>query len=97
MLASLDNIILEIFVQVKSAGEAESDDKEDARTRSEIKLYRCSDAEGTLKITEVNYSMLIVVESGTVFFIENMNSSFDDLFALSLYETSSSLKWSFLL
>ena len=35
------------------AGDAESDDKEDARTRKEIKLYRCSDAEGTLKITEV--------------------------------------------
>ena len=52
MLASLDNNT-NLSIQVKSAGEAESDDKEDARTRSEIKLYRCSDAEGTLKITEV--------------------------------------------
>lgn len=39
--------------QVKPASEAEADDKLDLTTRKVIKLYQCTDEEGTLRIREV--------------------------------------------
>ena len=41
------------FFQVKPASEAEADDKLDLTTRKVIKLYQCTDEEGTLRIREV--------------------------------------------
>ena len=61
--------------KVKAASEVESDDKEDVRTRKDIKLYRCSDEDGTLKITEVKTGPLLQsdLESKDSFIVDNGN------------------------
>ncbi len=57
-------------------GTPDSDDKEDVRTRKEIKLYRCSDADGTLRVTEVKAGPLLQsdLRSEDSFFVDNGNS-----------------------
>lgn len=45
--------------KVKAAAEVEADEKEDVRIRKEIKLYRCSDEDGTLKVSEVKTGPLL--------------------------------------
>ncbi len=60
---------------MKPAAEAESDERADIQTRKEIKLYNCSDEEGTLKITEVKTGPLLQsdLESKDSFIIDNGN------------------------
>ena len=38
---------------------SDSDDKEDVRTRKDIKLYKCSDEDGTLRVSEVKTGPLL--------------------------------------
>ena len=57
------------------AGAKDSDEKEDARTRKDIKLYRCCDEDGTLRITEVKTGPLFQSDliSADSFIVDNGN------------------------
>ncbi len=60
---------------MRPASEAESDEKEDVRNRKDIKLYKCSDEDGTLKITEVKTGPLLQsdLKSEDSFIVDNGN------------------------
>ena len=45
--------------QVKPSESAEPDEQEDIRVRKEIRLYRCSDQDGTLRVSEVKSGPLL--------------------------------------
>ena len=45
--------------QVKPSESAEPDEQEDIRVRKEIRLYRCSDQDGTLRVSEVKEGPLL--------------------------------------
>jgi len=61
---------------LKTAAEVESDEKQDVSTRKDIKLYRCSDADGTLKITEIKGGPLLQsdLQSEDSWIVDNGNS-----------------------
>lgn len=62
--------------EIRPASQAETDDKEDARVRKEIKLYCCTEEDGKLKISEVKTGPLLQsdLKSGDSFIVDNGNA-----------------------
>lgn len=76
-LASDELESFESFLPLKSkkvaAGKPDEDEKQDISTRKSIKLYQCSDEDGTLRIREVKGGPLLQsdLESKDSFIIDN--------------------------
>lgn len=62
--------------ELKETSGEDSDDKEELRLRTELKLYECSDEEGTLKIAEIKSGPLFQsdLNRNNTFIVDNGNA-----------------------
>eukprot|EP00095_Tigriopus_kingsejongensis_P000318 maker-scaffold292_size219010-snap-gene-1.31 protein:Tk00318 transcript:maker-scaffold292_size219010-snap-gene-1.31-mRNA-1 annotation:"hypothetical protein DAPPUDRAFT_311761" len=62
--------------QVRDPSAEDSDEKEELRLRTELKLYECSDEEGTLRVSEIKSAPLLQsdLKADNSFIVDNGNS-----------------------